>query len=244
MNKQISVNIRNRQELIAHAIAPIKKKGALPSVFFYLNSGTYYYKRRSAEFLRAMKRADYIYLNSYYLGLILSFFGRGGYEKINAEDFFNLLISKCREKKLRVFLLGAKPSTLKKAVSGIKKAYPGVNLGGFEGYFKNNGSAIRKINDFKPDILIVGLGSGYQEPWIDRNLNKFKRVRSIVTVGNFIDILGQDRRLTPRLLRKLEMEWLYRLMSEPGRLWKRYFFGFLIAVLETILPERPRSSRN
>ncbi len=244
MSKKIKVNIENKEDLLAKVIQTRKKGGNAPSVFFYLNSGTYYYKNRDEAFLKAMERADYVYLNSYYLGLILGFFGYGRYEKINAEDFFYPLISRCRTTELRVFLLGAKPPVLRKAVSGVKNIYPGINLAGIDGYSKNDSQTVKKITRFRPDILIVGLGSGYQEPWVMRNMSKLKRIRSIVTVGNFIDILGQDRKMTPRLMRKVELEWLYRLMNEPGRLWKRYLFGFLIAVKEIILPGQSRSSRN
>lgn len=219
-----SVNINDRDDLIKKIILSTRHKKK-PTIFYYLNSASYYLFESNPDFKNSFEKNDYVYLNSFYLGLVLKALYKKSPEKINAEDFFPGLMTISRVKKLKVFLLGGRSKTLKKAVDNVRSRYKNILLGGFSGYFKTDRQAVKKIALFSPDILIVGLGSGYQEAWINKNVRLLRNVKSIITVGNFIDILGGEKKLPPDFFKKNKLEWLYRLIKEPKRLSKRYFFG-------------------
>jgi len=242
-DKQIKINVKNRKDLISKIIGSLQKNRK-PTVFLYLNSGSYYYKTVQSDYEQAIKASDYIYLNSYYLGLFIKCVFHKNFEKINAEDFIFELLQICESRKKRVFILGAKNVTNERAVNNLKSKYKKLAITGYGGYFKNDSDVLNKLDSFKPHIIIVGLGSGLQEPWILRNAKKINRPVSIIAVGNYIDVLGNSRQLPPKLLREMELEWLYRLIKEPRRLWKRYFFGLFISLKEVILSGRSKNPQN
>lgn len=219
------VNIKDKKDLLSIIKKNFKQPKSDCLVFYYLNSASYYHQFSDRNFYKLYKKADYCYLNSFYLGLIFKILYAQEIEKLNAEDFIYKLFSFCQNNKKKVFLLGSDKEGIKKALTIIQKNYPTLLIAGHHGYFNNKQDVINKINEFHPDWLIVGLGSGNQERWISDSKNYFKQVKVIITVGNFIDILGQKRRLLPKLFKRLQIEWLYRIYKEPGRMGKRYFFG-------------------
>jgi N-acetylglucosaminyldiphosphoundecaprenol N-acetyl-beta-D-mannosaminyltransferase len=108
-----------------------------------------------------------------------------------------------------------------------------------DGYFnKTAGSAeneavVRDINAAHPDILIVGLGMPLQEKWLLDNWNQMD-AQVALPVGAMIDYLAHETRRAPRWMTDHGLEWLGRLVYEPGRLWERYLVGnprFLLRVL-------------
>jgi N-acetylglucosaminyldiphosphoundecaprenol N-acetyl-beta-D-mannosaminyltransferase len=75
-----------------------------------------------------------------------------------------------------------------------------------------------------PDILFVGLGVGRQENWIIENFTKLN-VPLIMSVGGWFRYLAGTRKRAPKFLRLLHLEWLYKLLTEFNRVWKRYLIG-------------------
>ncbi|MFA6532840.1 MAG: WecB/TagA/CpsF family glycosyltransferase [Patescibacteria group bacterium] len=222
------VNIKDKNDLINKINLSLIKTKNQPLLFFYLNSGSYYYLSSRSNYKKSMLKADYCYLNSFYIKRL---FDKLGFtlEKINAEDFINDLFYLSQKKNKKIFLLGSETAVLEKAITNVKSMYKTLLIGGQDGFFKENNQPIKIINNFSPDILIVGLGSGYQETWIVENLSKFKKIKTIITVGNFIDVLGGERKIIPNWVKKAQLEWLYRLVKEPKRLWKRYLIGGFVS---------------
>lgn len=131
------------------------------------------------------------------------------------------------EKRLSLFLLGAKPGIAEKAIEKINADYPNIVIAGYNnGYFKgsHNGNAscneeenlIKKINDSKADVLFVGMGAGYQEKFIYYNRDKLK-IKLAIANGGVIDVLAGNVKVAPQFIRKIGFEWLYRLIKEPKR---------------------------
>ena len=85
---------------------------------------------------------------------------------------------------------------------------------------------VERINAAKPDILFVALGNPKQELWMGRNLSKLDVGAAIGIGGTFNFIAGQVQR-APRWVQKSGLEWVYRIVQEPGRLWKRYAYGLV-----------------
>jgi N-acetylglucosaminyldiphosphoundecaprenol N-acetyl-beta-D-mannosaminyltransferase len=148
------------------------------------------------------------------------------------------LLPFCAEKKYRLFFLGSKPGVAAKAKEKINLIYPGLGIEHHHGYFDKNGQesneVIDIINSFKPHILIVGFGMPVQEKWIEDNIERID-TNVVLNGGAYLDWISGERVNCPNWMRKIGMEWVYRLMLEPRRLFKRYIFGnpkFIFRILK------------
>lgn len=147
--------------------------------------------------------------------------------RVTGYDTSIKILELMNEKHLSLFLLGAKPGIAEKAIEKINHDYPNIIIAGFNnGYFNgsHNGHAscdeeealIQKINDSKADAIFVGMGAGYQEKFIYYNKDKLKTKLAIAN-GGVIDVLAGNVKIAPAFIRKIGMEWLYRLVKEPKR---------------------------
>lgn len=221
------VNLFSKEDMLGKINSYFSKKQTSSMICFYLNSGSLYYCYSSKEFYQAFKSANVYHSNSFLLTNLLKYLKGQNFQKLNAEDFVYDLLKKCEIYQKKVFLLGSKDNQhgIRGAVQHIQALYPKLKVNGYHGYFKSSKKTLDSINKFKSDILLVGLGAGKQEIWISQNKKQLKSVKIIIAIGNFIGVMGGERRAVPILLKKLNLEWLYRLASEPGRVWKRYIFG-------------------
>ena len=131
----------------------------------------------------------------------------------------------CRESAARglsLYFLGAAPGVVDEAAEKMRAAYPGVRIvGTHHGYFKKEGPAavLADIKATKPDILLVGMGSPYQEQFIDEHLAECG-VSVGIGVGGSFDVLSGRVERAPEIFIRLKLEWLYRIASDRKR-WKR-----------------------
>ncbi|SFG03816.1 N-acetylglucosaminyldiphosphoundecaprenol N-acetyl-beta-D-mannosaminyltransferase [Halobacillus alkaliphilus] len=117
-----------------------------------------------------------------------------------------------------VFLYGAKPGVAEKAKDGLLKRYPNLKVAGvLDGYEKDQEHVIQTINEAKPDVLFVALGSPKQEYWIVDHMKDLD-VRIFQGVGGSFDVISGRVKRAPRFFQKFGIEWLYRLITEPWRL--------------------------
>ena len=93
---------------------------------------------------------------------------------------------------------------------------------------------IETLNKSGADILMVALGTPYQEEWIIQNKDKVN-VPVIIAVGSGLDFLAGVKKRAPLWMQKIGLEWLYRLFQEPKRLWKRYLIGIPVFVFNIVL---------
>src|SRR5680860_236630 len=139
----------------------------------------------------------------------------------------------------RIFLLGAEEGVARKAALQLKEAFPNINIvGAEEGIIRNQKSDInnqelfRHINKTKPNILLVAFGAPKQEIWISENLKTIPSVKLAIGVGGSFDFISGKIKRAPQFLRKLELEWVWRLILEPKRIIRIYNatvkFSFLI----------------
>ncbi len=148
------------------------------------------------------------------------------------------------EKPLRVALIGGRPEVLKEACAAFSAHAPWHEfIAVSDGYFDKAQSAdvLEQLEKIDPDFVLVALGSPAQELWIDRNI-KPKHGRLVMGVGALFDFMANAVPRAPLWLRRLRCEWIYRLMKEPSRLWRRYLLGnplFIYHVLRYKLATRP-----
>ncbi len=127
----------------------------------------------------------------------------------------------------RIFYLGSAPGIAKHGTEKLQQEYPELKISTAHGFFdpipgdNDNEMVIEAINDYQPDILMVGMGMPRQEIWVLNNLEKL-HAKVILTCGACMDYIAGEIPTPPRWMGRVGLEWLYRLLSEPGRLWKRY----------------------
>lgn len=136
---------------------------------------------------------------------------------------------------ISVYLLGAGPGVGELAAQEIAKTWgPWVQVVGtcspdfgFENRAEENRRIIADINKWNPDVLVVGLGAPKQEIWVHTHQHAI-RAGVALCVGATIDFLAGNKKRAPTWIRRIAMEWAYRLAQEPRRLAKRYLHDFIV----------------
>lgn len=143
---------------------------------------------------------------------------------LNGTDFIPNLFSRIRDP-LRIFLLGTTRPTLDKVTSIINERWPHHRVvGKTPGYFRSQQTSIAKaIADARADVVLVAMGNPTQELWIAQNIPSC--APCAIGVGGLFDFMAGNVRRAPIWVRKLRLEWLFRLYQEPRRLWRRYLIG-------------------
>lgn len=157
-------------------------------------------------------------------------------ERVPGIDLMSKLLNYANSTKRSVYFLGASNQSIELAVNNIKDKYKFIDIKGYHnGYFDKNEELkiLNEINEKKPDILFVGLGSPRQELWIENN-KKILNVKIAMGVGGSFDIYSNTLKRAPIFMQKLGLEWLYRVLQEPKR-FKRIFKipQFIFQVLST-----------
>jgi N-acetylglucosaminyldiphosphoundecaprenol N-acetyl-beta-D-mannosaminyltransferase len=130
--------------------------------------------------------------------------------------------------KMSWYLIGSNEDVIKKSVGKLRSLYPRLAIRGYRnGFFiddADHNNTIKDINLKKPDILILGMGMPIQEKWLLDNWDNIDATVAL-TGGAVFEYVSGVAKMTPDLFFKLKMEWFYRFIQEPKRLFKRYFIG-------------------
>lgn len=161
---------------------------------------------------------------------------------VNGTDFIPALLAHIREP-LTVALVGGHPDVLPRAAARFSAIAPRHRFHAVsDGYFDRAKSdeITERLANLSPDITLVAMGTPMQEIWIDAHV-RAAHGRLVFGVGALFDFMAGEVSRAPALLRRLRLEWVYRLALEPGRLWRRYILGnpvFLLRVLRYKLLKR------
>ncbi|MGY1805891.1 WecB/TagA/CpsF family glycosyltransferase [Blastococcus sp. SYSU D00669] len=158
-------------------------------------------------------------------------------EQVRGPSLFEYCLDKGRSASLRHFLLGGTPDLLEQLIHALEQRYPGILItGSYSPPFKRLEEDDREefrdhVRRADPDIVWVGLGTPKQDVEA-ADLTRSLRITS-VAVGAAFDFSAGRKPEAPRILKALALEWVFRLYSEPSRLWRRYLFGntFFIGLL-------------
>ncbi|WP_119327069.1 WecB/TagA/CpsF family glycosyltransferase [Companilactobacillus musae] len=173
--------------------------------------------RKDSNFSKIVNNADYVIPDG--IGIIkgAKSLGTPIHERITGFDTLQYLISAANRKQLKVYLLGAKPEVIQASAEKIKNDYPQVDLVGFhDGYFKDESEIVTEISEKKPNIVLVALGSPKQEVFINKYRNSADAIW--IGVGGSFDVFSGTKKRAPKIVQKLNLEWLYRLVKEPTRI--------------------------
>jgi len=167
---------------------------------------------------------------------------------LNGTDFIPALL-RSSPHALKIALYGAKPGIAKKAAATFaniddRHIYR-IAGHGFIGQVKQV-AMLEKLSKWKPDLVLVAKGVPSQEFWIQNNLTA-EHCTLTFGVGALFDFSAGHVSRAPNWMRTARLEWLFRLVQEPGRMWRRYILGnplFLLHVLKQKMGWSPKSSRS
>jgi glycosyltransferase, WecB/TagA/CpsF family len=154
--------------------------------------------------------------------------------RVTGIDLAEALCATSGERGHKIYFLGGKEGISKKAQMAILRRYPNANIvGEHHGYFKNDiEPLLAELREKQPDILLVAMGSPYQEEFILR-YQKLLNIPVAIGVGGTLDVFSGEVKRAPELVQTLKLEWAYRILSDPKR-WRRALVlpKFVLAVLK------------
>ncbi len=144
-------------------------------------------------------------------------------ERVAGIDLFFRLLADAQNHDHSVFFLGAEQHIVDQAVSVLQTHYPSLNIAGWHhGYFGDDEVAVvQEIAESGATMLFVAMSSPKKEQFIHRWRHQLG-VKFSMGVGGTFDIVAGKTRRAPSWMQKSGLEWLYRVIQEPGRMWKRY----------------------
>jgi N-acetylglucosaminyldiphosphoundecaprenol N-acetyl-beta-D-mannosaminyltransferase len=184
--------------------------------------------QKDEEFRNILNQADLCLCEGRGLWLMTKLAGKKLKQNISGVELIYELSNSIQHSGNNIFLLGGKDDVVKKTKEKLGKIIIGAENG-----YQDLDKVIEKINRVKSDILLVGLGSPKQEKWIYENLKKMPGVKVAIGIGGAFDFVSGRIKRAPRILRKIGMEWLWRLMMQPKRI-KRIFKGVSGLLLLTL----------
>jgi N-acetylglucosaminyldiphosphoundecaprenol N-acetyl-beta-D-mannosaminyltransferase len=145
--------------------------------------------------------------------------------RVTYVDWVRPLLSEAESGGWRVFYLGGRPGVAEKAAASLRRDFPRLQIQSHHGYFDDTGdeneAVLATIGEFDPDVLMVGMGMPRQERWVVANVGKVN-ASVVLTSGACFDYVAGAVPTPPRWMGQAGLEWTYRLLSEPRRLWRRY----------------------
>ncbi|MFD1771562.1 WecB/TagA/CpsF family glycosyltransferase [Sphingobacterium suaedae] len=186
--------------------------------------------QKDRGFYELYRKTEWIICDSNIVQLALRFLGNPVRQVIPGSTFFPAYCAHHKDHEhIRLFLLGAAPGIAAKAAENInRKAGRSMVVAAHSpsyGFEKNEAECldiVDKVNASGATVLVVGVGAPKQEKWIFAYKELMPNIQVFMALGATIDFEAGTLQRAPRWVQKLSMEWLYRLLKEPRRLWKRY----------------------
>jgi len=196
--------------------------------------------KQNRELLQAYNNCDLVNIDGMSLVWALRIFGYKIPSRVACPDLAEKVLKLAELNNFNVFMLGTGKDQLQSAVINISSQYPNLKISGFhDGFFKEDEEhgIVELINESKPNILFLGLPSPKKEFFVEK-YKKQLNVNYILGVGGYFDILAGAIKRAPVWMQKVGLEWFYRFLQEPKRLFKRYFVGNMIFLRLVILEKR------
>lgn len=197
--------------------------------------------QKDLEFYQVYQDADYRVCDSQLIMYASRFLGQPIQQKVSGSDLFPAFYQRySQDENVKIFLLGGMAGVAAKASQRIN-AKVGRNMVvgtyspplGFESDRAECAKIIEIINHSGANVLAVGVGAPKQEKWIGQYRLSLTEIKTFFAIGATIDFEAGNLRRAPAWMSSAGLEWLYRLLCEPGRLWKRYLIddlGFFVLI--------------
>lgn len=150
-------------------------------------------------------------------------------ERVTGIDLFQRLVGLASEKGYRIYLFGAKEEVVTRVKAIFEERYPGIQIVGYRnGYFTEDDEP-QIVSDMAAsgaDMMFVAFSSPKKEYWVHKYIDQIG-IPFVMGVGGSFDVVAGVTDRAPTWMQEHGLEWFYRFIQEPGRLWKRYIIGNL-----------------
>ncbi|MHB1347690.1 MAG: WecB/TagA/CpsF family glycosyltransferase [Candidatus Humimicrobiaceae bacterium] len=192
---------------------------------------------RNQKFRGIYNKADLILNDSQVLFFSSKLLAKPLKGKISGSDLLPALCKISAQKGYRIFFLGGSDDSSDIAARKLRETYKSLHIVGtlspelgFENDISEVNKIIDEINKAEPEILFVGLGTPKQELFISKNKDRLNTIL-IAGIGASFEFASGRIRRAPKWMQDLALEWLFRLVKEPRRLWKRYLFSNTLFIM-------------
>ncbi len=238
----IGISCMTEGQLMEEVLAGTEEPGQASLIF--LNTDVMMKADSDAYLKQVIRKAKWVVADGMPLIWISKLYGTPLPEKISGSDFVPKLCEECVRRGKSLYFAGGAPGVAKRAAARLRKRYPGIRIKGcysppygFEKRPEEVEKMNRAIREARPDILIVCLGCPKQETYIFENQDRYQ-VPVSICAGATIDFLAGRVKRCPPWMSRCGLEWFYRFLQEPGRLFRRYFIDD-IQILRLIIRYRP-----
>ena len=202
-----------------------------------VNAAKIVHAQKDEELRKAINNSDLVNIDGKPVVWALKLLGHKVPEKVSGVDLFVELVRLAEEKGYRPYFLGAKKEVLEQMVKNLERDYPELKIAGYrDGYFKKEDeqSVADDIKNSRSDMLFLGITSPKKEIFLDK-FTKYMNVPFSMGVGGTFDIVSGKTKRAPVWMQNWGLEWFYRFLQEPKRMWKRYLVTntlFIILVIK------------
>ena len=232
------LNVRIDNITMSEAIARITAMldGRKPRQVCFINPHYINETFRVTEYKRVLDEAALVLADGFGTRLAGKILHRPIRQNLCGTDLFPRLCAALADGARSIYLLGAAPGAAALVAAWVRERYPGVVIKGWHhGFFsiEEEEAVIQEIAQSGADILIAAMGVPKQELWLHRHRQRLN-VKVAIGFGGLFDCFAGRVPRAPQWVREIGMEWMYRLIQEPRRMWRRYLIGnalFLARVL-------------
>lgn len=215
------MDIATMQETVSFIESRIERKQFLQHVV--VNVAKIVNMQKDPVLAKSVKACEVINIDG--MGVVFGarFLGHEVPERVAGVDLFHELLAMSAKRDFPVFLLGATEEVVSKTVEVVKTQNPNLTIAGYnDGYFWDDEEAVvTKIRESGAKLLFVAITSPKKENFINKWQNKLG-ADFVMGVGGTFDVVAGKVKRAPQWMQNAGLEWLYRVIQEPRRMWKRY----------------------
>lgn len=197
----------------------------------------------NSELFEILKSAECVFCDGEGVRVAANYLGANIPYKITYADWMQKFLPYCADRGYRIFFVGSTPQILEKAVDTVQTTWPNINLSGALNGFENYSTIKKAIERANPQIILFGMGMPLQEQTI-RQLKMDGVTGVYLSGGAVFDYLSKEVRRAPEWMVVFKLEWLFRFLLEPKRLFTRYFIGNPLFFWRIVTKQRPRFLKN
>ncbi len=205
------------------------------------------YAQKDEELKKIINSCELVNVDGAGVVLGAKFLGINIPERVTGIDLMEKLIERSAQNGHRIYFFGAKEEIVRQVVEHYQEKYPKLIVAGYRnGYYKQDEEEdlVNSIKESRADILFVAMGSPKKEVFLNK-YSKQMEVPFTMGVGGSFDVVAGKVKRAPNWMQKLGLEWFFRLIQEPKRMWKRYtvtnsIFAFML--IKEFFKAKPWSS--
>jgi N-acetylglucosaminyldiphosphoundecaprenol N-acetyl-beta-D-mannosaminyltransferase len=241
------VNCITMEDAIRHCLSIIHGDRR-PRIISTINAALLVMAREDERLGRVLHSSELLLADGMPVLWIAKALGARSARRVTGVDLMDELLRVAARERLKLFFLGARPEVLRALVDRVAAEHGGaVVVGHRDGYFSRDrdGDVIGEIRASRADILFVGMPSPFKEIWCHERREELG-TPVILPVGGAFDVLSGFVRRAPRAMQVCGLEWLWRMLMDPRRMWRRYLMTnpvFIALVVRAIARRLYRSLR-